>query len=142
MTDRKAFDESEHMRATHQPMAEPDLFSQPATGIAWPAPSVRNDASEAAADELTHTPKGRARREHQLVTLLETLAKYVGGLTRHELAHLTGISLQTVCARVGFDLGPRGFADVESTLRRDKRQVVFISEKGRSWLASQQTRAA
>ncbi len=130
---KRTHDEAEasRLKAPNLGTSGLDMFS---TGIAWPAPSAPTPTSEAAADRLTHTTKGRAKRERDLVTLLTLIASRESGYTRQELADESNIPLQTVCARVGYDLGPRGFIDAASTIKRDGRQVLFVAQLGRDFL--------
>ena len=130
------------MRATKQPMAEPDLWSQPSTGIQWQAPSVPVETSEIAAAKQTDTAQGRERRETQQRRILELLASRESGYTRDELAAATGLPINVVCVRVS-DLDARGYVDRTSDLTRPTRtkspaKVLFITPAGRAFLAKRE----
>lgn len=54
------------------------------------------DTSVAAYHEVTRTRRDRTQRE----IVLDAIARHPKGLTRSQIADLTGISLQAVCGRV------------------------------------------
>lgn len=131
------------------------LFDQAGSALRLPlrvgpirgeAPSVRNDASEAAADAMERNP---AKRETQHKRILrELLSRPAMGYTRNELAKVTGILLQSVCARVS-EMGKgtktkagRGWIDESEVIMRDGGAALYITAKGRAYLATDTEAAA
>ena len=125
------FDEAEELvrRANEEPFG---LFA-----IQHPAPSVPSATSEAAADALTFTAEGKARRATQNMTILALLCSRESGYTRDELDAATNFGLGTICARVKWDLMPTYVAETDQTRptrRRKPATVLVITDAGRARL--------
>lgn len=130
------YDETEHERAVRlrhlrQPIG--GLFE-----IQHDAPSAPSPASEAAADALTHTKRGKNTRAIQLLHVLACIASKEAGKTIDEIDLETGLGSGSICARIS-DLRAHGYIDTSATIFRKTRRgknaaVNFATVKGRERL--------
>jgi hypothetical protein len=111
----------------------PSLFD-----IAWPAPVVPVDTSEAAADALTHTEQGRARRRATQMVVLELVGRS-GGATIDEVDEITEYGTGTICPRVD-ELRAAGWIETTAAKRLTRKgsaaRVHVITKLGRDVLAA------
>ena len=128
-------DEAEEMRRKTRPVMAPigGLFE-----IQHPAPSQPAPASEAAADSLTMTRRGKDRRATQLLRVLALIGSRESGYTIDEIDYETGLGSGSICARID-DLRTMGYIDTSETIKRKTRRqfpasVQFITTKGRERL--------
>lgn len=129
-------DEAEDMiRRAHEAKNAPlpGLFE-----IQHPAPSVPSAASEAAADHLTFSRRGKDKRALQSLRVLELIASRESGYTIDEIDQALNIGSGSVCARID-DLRSMGYIDTSTKVFRKTRRgrnaaVQFATVKGRERL--------
>ena len=106
--------------------------------LCYPAPSVPVDTSEAAADALSFTPAGKARRRKAQLTVLAILASR-DGATIDEIDALTGYGTGTICPRVD-ELRTAEWIKTTTETRRTRKgsnaRVHVITALGRLKLAA------
>jgi hypothetical protein len=131
-----AYDEAEDMaRRARERKAAPTtgLFE-----VRFPAPSGPAPASEAAADHLTMTRRGKDKRARQALRVLELIASRESGFTIDEIDSALNIGSGSACARID-DLRTMGYIDTSTTVFRKTRRgrnaaVQFATIKGRARL--------
>ena len=111
----------------------PGLFE-----IQHPAPSQPSPASEAVADALPMTRRGKDKRALQLLRVLECIAEKEAGKTIDEIDVELGIGSGSACARID-DLRVMGYIDTSTVIFRKTRRgrnaaVQFVTPKGRERL--------
>ena len=106
--------------------------------VQFPAPSVPNSSSEAAADRLQFTKAGRNSRASQNLQLLRLICSKDAGYTRDELDAETGYGAPSICARVKWDLMPVYVMESDAFRKTRKginAKVLLATDAGRRRIA-------